>query len=116
MLRLPAKQVRIRSGILRVPEREWPKHQRFVRSHCCSVPGCPNRPVRCCHLRTAANSGMRQKPHDWFTVPLCDDHHGQQEGRTKTFERKYGIDLWAIAAELARKSPDIRMKEVMNHG
>ncbi len=54
---------------------------------------------------------MRLKPHDRFCVPLCNEHHAEQEGRTKTFERKYGIDLWAIAAELARQSPDLTMKK-----
>jgi hypothetical protein len=44
---------------------------------------------------------------------LCNDHHAEQEGRTGSFCKKYGVDLWALAAELARKSPDLKMREAM---
>jgi hypothetical protein len=60
------------------------------------------------------------KPHDQFTVPVCDTHHKELdtpnpsdcvEGETRTdrFLRKYGIDLWKIAADLAERSPDLAM-------
>lgn len=109
---LPPKRTRPRSGILRAPPREFPRHRKFVRSFVCAVPGC-GKPAVCAHLRTAANSGRALRPADWFTVPLCNDHHAEQEGRTGSFCKKYGVDLWALAAELARKSPDLKMREAM---
>jgi len=102
----------IRSGIPRGPKRKWPKHRRFVRTFPCQVAGCPH-PAECCHLRTAANSGMGLKPADYFTVPLCRAHHIEQEGRTETFCQKYRIDLWMLAAVLADKSPDLAMRAAM---
>lgn len=111
-MNLPPRRTKPRSGIERAPKREWPRHQRFVRSRACAVPGCPNKAV-CAHLRTAANSGKGLKPADWYTVPLCNAHHAEQEGRTESFGRKYGIDLWEIAATLAQYSPDVAMREVM---
>lgn len=56
---------------------------------------------------------MRLKPADWFTVPLCNEHHAEQEGRTETFERNHGVDLFSMAAELAHKSPDLAMRIAM---
>jgi hypothetical protein len=112
MLMLPRKRQRPKSGIERAPQREWPRHRRFVRSFECAVPGCHGKAV-CAHLRTAANAGTALKPADWFTVPLCDEHHKEQEGRTGTFERRHGLNLFALAAELAARSTDQKMKEAM---
>ncbi len=110
---LPKKRQKPRSGIERSPKREWPRHRKFVRSFVCAVPGC-GQPSVCAHLRTAANAGTGLKPGDWETVPLCHEHHAEQEGRTASFCKKYGVDLWAVAEELARKSPDAAMRKAMN--
>lgn len=91
--------------------RSFPAHRTYVRTWGCLVCGGPS---ECCHLRTAGNAGTGYKPPDWFCVPLCRDHHAEQEGRTSLFERKYGIDLWGMAAHLAATSPDLKMKEAMN--
>jgi hypothetical protein len=38
-------------------------------------------------------------------------HHGEQHRvGTRAFNNKYGIDLWALAAEFARRSPDREMR------
>jgi hypothetical protein len=38
-------------------------------------------------------------------------HHAEQHRiGTNDFNRKYGIDLWDIAAEFARRSPDWEMR------
>lgn len=107
---LPPKRKRQRSGILRAPERVFPRHRRYVRSFVCAVPGC-GMPSVCCHLRTAANSGMGLKPQDGNCVPLCNGHHAEQEGRIATFQRKYGVDLWALAERLAQTSPDWQIRK-----
>jgi len=63
------------------------------------------------HLRSAANAGKGQKPHDIFGVSLCRTHHNEQHQLgVEAFNKKYGIDLWALAAELARRSPDWEMR------
>lgn len=35
----------------------------------------------------------------WNALPLARHLHNEQEGHTKTFEKKYGVNLLAIAAE-----------------
>jgi Putative HNHc nuclease len=111
---LPKKRLRPRSGIERAPQRIWPRHRRFVRSHACCVTGCEATEVDFAHLRSAANAGKDLKPFDWFGVSLCRQHHDQQHTQgVETFQRHHGIDLWAIAAEFASRSPDILMRAAM---
>jgi hypothetical protein len=63
------------------------------------------------HLRSAANAGAGQTPHDIFGVSLCRVHHDEQHRiGADAFNKKYGIDLWAMAAEFARRSPDWEMR------
>jgi hypothetical protein len=111
---LPKRLARPRSGIARAPQRIWPRHRRFVRSHECCVPGCTKGPVDFAHLRSAANSGKGLLPFDWFGVSLCRSHHREQHAiGVNAFMRKYGIDLWLIAAEFAARSPDMLMRAAM---
>jgi len=101
---------------LREPmQREWPRHRRFVRSFGCSVPLCmTNTAIEFAHLRSAANAGTALKPHDAFGVSLCgadpargiEGHHAEH----RSFQQKYKTDLYAIAAELVRASPDWQMR------
>ena len=89
----------------------WPRHRRWVRAHGCCVPGCDTRLVDFAHLRSAANAGKDQKPHDAFGVSLCRLHHEEQHRiGADAFSKKYNIDLWALAAEFARRSPDWEMR------
>src|SRR2546429_8681268 len=63
------------------------------------------------HLRSAANAGTGQRPHDIFGVSLCRKHHDEQHRiGADAFGEKYKIDLWAFAAEFARRSPDWQMR------
>jgi hypothetical protein len=113
MMRLPPKRKPRGSGLLRVPEKIWNRHRKFVRSHTCCVAGCEQGPIEFAHVRTAANSGTSAKPHDWAAVSLCADHHAEQHRGNRTFEKKYGLDLMAIARAFAKASPDTAMKEAM---
>jgi len=89
----------------------WPRHRRWVRAHGCCVPDCRAVSVDFAHLRSAATVGMSQKPHDIFGVSLCRAHHDEQHQLgVDAFDKKYGTDLWAIAAEFARRSPDWEMR------
>lgn len=112
-MRLPPKREKIRSGIARAPAREWPRHRKFVRSFACSVPLCDTGAmVQFAHVRSAANSGVAIKPHDAFGISLCADHHAEQHQIGQpAFERKYSIDLSALAREFVRASPDRAMKD-----
>lgn len=105
---LPPKRQKPRSGIQRAPKREWPRHRRFVRSRICCVPNCDiGAVIDFAHVKTRGAGG-----HDCYGVSLCRIHHAEQHAiGVDTFQRKYGIDLWALAAEFTRLSPDQAMKE-----
>jgi hypothetical protein len=46
-----------------------------------------------------------------FGVSLCRMHHDEQHRiGADALNKKYGIDLWGLAAEFARKSPDWEMR------
>jgi hypothetical protein len=111
---LPKRRLRERSGIERAPRRIWPRHRRFVKSHACCVPGCAGEPIEFAHIRSAANAGTSVRPFDWFGVSLCKRHHREQHDRgVETFMATYLIDLWALAAEFAARSPDLAMRAAM---
>src|SRR5690348_1860528 len=110
-LKLPDRRKRPKMAVHTPLQRVWPRHRRWVKSHRCSVPGCPAATVDFAHLRSAATTGTGQKPHDIFGVSLCRTHHDQQHRLgIDGFDRKYGTDLWALAAEFARRSPDWEMR------
>lgn len=112
--RLPPKRMRPRSGILRAVPRKWPRHLRHVRSFHCSVPGCFQEPVDPAHLKANNNAGAGLKPPDWFTAPLCRPHHIEEEPiGPDEFGKRHGINLWNIAAKLAERSPDVKMRMAM---
>ena len=114
---LPKKRERQRSGIARAPQREWPRHRKHIRTLECSVPGCELQRfavIECAHVRHETDGGTAIKPADWWTLPLCAVHHRQQhEIGEPAFERKYAIDLKALALALSRRSPDKAMIEAM---
>jgi hypothetical protein len=75
------------------------------------VPDCPCRVIDFAHLRSSSNAGTGQKPHDIFGVSLCRGHHDEQHRLgAAAFGRKHQIDLWALAAEFTRRSPDWEMR------
>jgi len=111
---LPSRLKRPKLGVHLPPRKVWPRHRRWVRSHGCCVPGCEAASVEFAHLRCCVNAGMGQKPHDLFGVSLCCHHHDEQHRLgVDAFNRKYGIDLWALAAEFARRSPDAEMRATL---
>ena len=118
---LRQKRERVRSGILRVPKRDWPKHEAWVRKHECAIartaPGTCEGRIEFAHLRTAANSGKGQKPHSWYGIPLCAGHHkcAHDHGH-ETMAKRFGTTLaalFALAAEFARDSTDTAMRAAM---
>lgn len=112
LTRLPPKRLRPKSGIERGPQREWPRHRKFVRSHGCCVPGCQHMDIEFAHVRSAANSGTGFKPHDAFAISLCRVHHREQHQiGQRAFEKTHGIDMMALANAFMRRSPDTAMRE-----
>ena len=110
-MRLPDRRQRPRMGLRVSLQRIWPRHRRWVRSHGCCVPACRAPSVDFAHLRSAANAGTGQRPHDIFGVSLCRLHHDEQHRiGAEAFGDRYGIDLWSLAAEFARRSPDWQMR------
>ena len=110
-MRLPDRLKRPRMGLRVSVQKIWPRHRRWVKAHGCCVPSCTARSVDFAHLRSAANAGTGQTPHDAFGVSLCRIHHDEQHRiGADALGRKYKIDLWALAAEFARKSPDWEMR------
>jgi hypothetical protein len=81
-------------------------HCSFVRSHECCVPDCGGRPIEVAHVRRGSGAGVGQKPDDWNTLSLCRDCHREQHRvGEQTFEKRFGVDMRAVADEFAAKSP-----------
>ena len=63
-------------------------------------------PIECAHVRLGSHAGMSQKPDDDRTISLCRDCHASLHRLGEaTFAKIYGLDLQALAAEFAAKSP-----------
>jgi hypothetical protein len=73
------------------------------------VPHCERLPIECAHVRMGTDGGQGLKPSDRYCISLCAHHHAEQHriGEAR-FEKMYGVDLVALAAEFARKSPHWR--------
>lgn len=81
-------------------------HCNFVRSHECSVPGCDGRPIEVAHVRRGSGAGIGQRPHDFFTLSLCREHHSEQHRiGEQSFEDRHGINMSDLAEEFAKRSP-----------
>ena len=84
-------------------------HLAFVRSFTCALWGkagheCSGR-MHAHHCREGANGGTGLKPDDSTAVPLCDLAHTEIHNTGwQTFEKKWGVDLSAIAADIWRVS------------
>lgn len=115
---LPARRKPIRFGTERRPKRKWPRHEKFVRSDECCIAGrngheCHGR-IILAHVRTGTDGGEGIKPSAWWTISLCDDAHMLQHALGEPgFERRFGIDMKALAREFAARSPDFKMKAAM---
>jgi hypothetical protein len=72
------------------------------------VPGCDLGPIECAHVRSGTDGGMALKPSDGWAISLCSRHHAEQHRIGEAaFERKYNLDLHAIAMAFSRRSPHL---------
>lgn len=104
----PAKSKPSPAG--RGPRQHDKDHLAAIRKCPCVV--CGREPCGvAAHVRMSApgkpNPGVGAKPHDRYTVPLCDKHHKVQHGMGEAkFWQVTGIDVLALAAALFAASPD----------
>lgn len=87
------------------PKLRSPAHRAWVREHHCSVPGCFDMPIECAHVRRASTAGTGIKSSDAYCLSLCAAHHRESHMGEQTFERKYKLNLMALAEEFYRRSP-----------
>ena len=64
--------------------------------------GCSGQ-VEAAHVVHARGHGGCNSSAD-EVVYLCTGHHGEQEGKSRAFEARYGVDLAALAAEQAGRT------------
>ena len=80
--------------------RRVPGFLQWLRGRNCALlekGGCGGK-VRACHVDYAGGKGMGLKVGDWFSLPMCDDHHGAQHTwGWKTFEANFRLDALAIS-------------------
>ena len=62
-------------------------------------------PIEVAHVNRASTRGIGTKASDAFTVSLCREHHAESHRGEKSFERKYCINLMALAREFYLRSP-----------
>lgn len=97
------------------PREKDDKHLDFVRSLPCCV--CGNDiETETAHLRSGnlaygkRHTGMQEKPHDMWSLPLCGRHHREQHQVNEVkFWTNQGIDPWRLALSLFASSGDSEM-------
>jgi hypothetical protein len=72
------------------------KYMAWIRTLKCRVSDC-YKPAIPHH---AGEGGVGLKCSDYFTLPLCDEHHKEHDRGSVTFYDKYSIDKWKTIAEL----------------
>ena len=107
---LPKRRKHPRLGLREPTQIRLPAHLRFIRSHDCSIAGKPRHvcggPIEAAHVRIGTDGGTGMKPGDNWALPLCSEHHASQHRiGEQSFEKRHGIDMKAIAAEMWLRSP-----------
>lgn len=92
---IPQKRAKPRKGPMRDA-----KYLAWCRQQLCVAPGdyFEDHSVDVDPAHTQ-NNGMRSKGPDSSCVPLCREHHEEYDAGRKAFEKKYGLDIKALAAE-----------------
>lgn len=86
-------------------------HIRFVESRHCLVKGCRTTPTHAHHVLIGSHHGMRIKPGDDRTVPLCTPHHSElHTGGEITFQVKHRLNLQVEALAFSAASPVLRRR------
>lgn len=95
------RRAKPRRGPLRsVPYRSW------LRNKLCAIETKFETGAMCWYVNAISdaahtdNNGMGSKGPDSSCGPLCRGHHREYDAGRVAFEKKYGVDMKAIAAEL----------------
>ena len=113
---IPARRKKPKLGLRKVPQIRRPSHLTWLRGHECAIAGrnghaCEGR-IEAAHVRAGTDGGLGVKPSDCWTLPLCTSAHAlQHQIGEAEFERRYGIDMKAIASALWARSPHRRKVE-----
>lgn len=108
----PKKSVRVRKrlqahpGAKAFPHRRVPEYEKWIRQHACvawlQVPQVGYGPqhdgrIECAHVKSRG-AGGDDVGNCW---PACHHHHLEQHALgIQSFQKKYGLDLYAIAKDL----------------
>lgn len=99
---LRRKPIKRRRKARRGPLRD-PKYRAWLRRFCCMLRGQDN--FRSCDswqvdpAHTGRVNGMSSKAGDDTCLPLCRKHHAEYDSGRVAFEKKYGVDMKALAKE-----------------
>lgn len=99
----------------RTPRCEDARHLAYVRKQPCCIPNCRRGNIEAAHIRMrradmSKDVGMGEKPHDMYTVPLCNHHHQSgPQAQHKITEQRFWFELhkldpFAIALQLWHES------------
>jgi hypothetical protein len=109
--------------MLKDTRREYPKHLAYVRSLPCTVCRERTQTEEAAHVRmkdpeiSKLNPGHSSKPHDFYTVPLCLQHHRDQHAMgEREFWDTAGIDPVKKALALYAHSGDVAAGERIIQG
>ena len=124
---IPKRRKRPKMGLRERPQLRSEAHLQWVRGHECALTGkmgswrgqpaelhvCQGS-VQAAHVRIGTDGGAGVKPSDNWTLPLCMGAHAQQHAIGEAaFEAMWGIDMKAIACEVAKNSPPlIRLRKI----
>lgn len=106
---IPKRRKAPKMGVRQSQRIDCQGHLKWLRGHTCLVAGkcrheCWGR-MAAHHVRKGTHTGMSDLPDDSEAIPLCDGAHAEVHTGHETFQRKYGLNLSNIAAELWRVSP-----------
>ena len=104
---LPARIFRARKKDTRLRS---PQHLAWIRTFACCVPMCNEEgKIEAHHVKGAEPMALGRKPGDNWCVSCCVFHHREFHSiGLHAFEKKYGLDLIALAKEFADTSPSLK--------
>lgn len=101
--------------MLKRPREKHAAHLEFIRNLPCCVCG-DNTATEAAHLRSSnldygkRHTGMAEKPHDMWCLPLCGvDHRAQHNAKELNFWTNYGINPFVLSMSLWCSSGDYEM-------
>jgi hypothetical protein len=90
----------------RLPRKRDERHLAWIRSQPCCICG-DNTSTEAAHIRVGSighgkpNTGMAEKPSDFWVTPLCNKHHREQHTMAELkFWAMYGLDPFMLAISL----------------